>query len=93
VRIVVGSDPWAVYVDPLNAQAFFQPGYSLAAFDHAAGEWEGLGEVGQVGRFTLDDPDRFLDPGGEILIRLTGSQQVFGEMPAYVSAIVEGRLP
>ena len=75
---------------------FFPPGFRVAVRDTTDGSWVDVGEAAERLTFDLPDPARFVDPTGQIYVRvardadatLSGDRWTF-----FVGTRVEGSLP
>jgi hypothetical protein len=92
VTILVGSDPGMIFFDQENVGAFLPSGYRLAVYDTAAADWIDLGDLGQRGRFDVDDPTHLLDDAGRMLVRISGSgvPADIGQVSVFAGARVTG---
>jgi hypothetical protein len=73
----------------------FPFGFAVEIQDVASGEWIELGDLTQSTRFVIEDAPSVVDASGRIAVRVVGGEidPSFGQMPIFIGAAVEGRLP
>jgi hypothetical protein len=94
VTLISGGDPGSIFFNQGIGGSHLPAGFRISAFDTVGQDWEDIGDLSQQDRFELQDPARFLDPAGRILVRISGSQvpDDFGQISVFAGAAVEGAI-
>ncbi len=95
VTLIAGNDPGMIFYDQQNLGSLLPAGYRMAVYDGAAAEWLDVGDLSVKSRYEMEDPARFLDEAGRILVRISGSGigDEVGQISVFASAVVEGIIP